>query len=364
MAVVGGGIAGCAAAYYLARAGASVTLMERAGPAAGASGLSAGGLNPLEGEHIPGPLARLAMWSYRLHLDLWDELAELTGADLSGRMVPWLRIALDEDDLPDVRRSLSAFSGARGFSGRLLDPTEVMEMEPRISPGVLCGALLWGNAAVDGRALTAALMTAAGRMGARFVRAAARVRVRGSDGSVEVGAGSQRLSAGAVIVAAGPWSAGVIGPSGVDLPIRPVKGEILRIDPPGPAYRLDIAYPGGEAHPKPDGLVWIGATVEEAGFDAEPSPSARRSLMADAARAVPDLARGAVAMHTACLRPVARDGLPVIGPAAGRDDLLVASGGGKKGVLLGPAMGKAAADTAIRGWTDVPVEGLGPGRFD
>ncbi len=303
------------------------------------------------------------MWSYRLHLGLWEELAGRTGAELSGRMVPWLRIALAEEDIPDIERSMRAFGDAEGFGARMLGPAEVLELEPRVSPGVLCGALLWGNAAVDGRALTAALMAAAEGMGARFVRAPGGVRVRARGGSVEVADGTDALRPGAVLVAAGPWSAEVLAPAGARLPVRPVKGEILRIDAPGPAYRVDVAYPGGEAHPKPDGLVWVGATVEEAGFDAGPTAEARRSLMADAARAIPDLARGRVAAHTACLRPAAPDGLPVIGRAAVRGDLFVATGGGKKGILLGPAMGLAAADIIVRGRTEAPVAGLGPERF-
>ena len=146
-------------------------------------------------------------------------------------------------------------------------------------------------------------------------------------------------------------------------PIRPLKGEILRLDPPGPTYRYDIGYPGGEAHPKPDGLVWVGATVEDVGFDTHTTEVAKKSLMADAVRAIPALAHSRVAEQTACLRPVTPDGLPVIGRVPGRDGLYVVSGAGKKGILLGPAMGKALSDLVTTGRTDLPVTGLSADRF-
>ena len=363
VAVIGGGIVGCSAAYYLSRAGADVTLVERAGIASGASGNSAGGINPLEGDHIPGPLAELAIWSYRLHLDLWSELPEETSVAFSERIVPWIRIALSEDDLPDLQRSFRAFNEAPGFSASMLDSSQVLEIEPRISGAVLGGVHMYGNAAVDSRCLTLALMTAAEERGAGFVWADGWPEPKVSGASLSVAGGSEVISAGAVVVAAGPWSGRVLESAGVRLPIRPIKGEILRLDPPGPMYRQDIAYPGGEAHPKPDGLVWIGATAEEAGFDTQVTDAARRSLTADAVRAIPALADSTVALQTACLRPATSDGLPAIGRVDGRHDLYVATGGGRKGVLLGPAMGRAIADLIVDGHTGAPIAGFGPDRF-
>ena len=361
--VIGGGVVGCSVAYYLSRAGADVTLVERVGVASGASGNSAGGLNPLEGDHIPGPLAELAIWSYRLHLDLWRQLPEETSVAFSERIVPWIRIALSEGDLPDLQGSFRAFDETPGFSARMLDSDQVLEIEPRISDAVLGGVHMYGNAAVDSRGLTLALMTAAEERGARFVWADGRPEPEVSGDCLSVSTGSEMIAAGAVVVAAGPWSGRSLESAGVRLPIRPIKGEILRMDPPGPMYRQDIAYPGGEAHPKPDGQVWIGATVEETGFDTRVTEAARGRLTADAVRAIPSLADSTVVLQTACLRPTTLDGLPAIGRVGGRHDLYVATGGGKKGVLLGPAMGRAIVDMIVDGHTDAPITGFSPNRF-
>ena len=337
-------------------------MLDRDGVAVHASGMSAGGLNPLEGEHIPGPLSDFALRSYRLHLDLWDELAERSDVGFSPSIVPWIRVAFTEDDLPDLDDSFRAFDDAKGFSSTRLDAKGVLEMEPRISPDVIGGVYLWGNAAVDSYQMTMALMTAAEAMGATFVRAEV-TGLRVEAGSVEVDVGSRTLRAGAAVVAAGSWTTNVLSKIGVHVPVRPLKGEILRLDPPGPMFRHDIAYPGGEAHPKPDGLVWVGATVAEAGFDTQTTDVARETLLADAARAIPILAKSTVAVQTACLRPVSPDGLPVIGRVPGQDDVYVVSGAGKKGILLGPAMGKAIADLVAAGHTDLPVGEFTPDRF-
>ena len=324
--------------------------------------MSAGGLNPLEGEHIPGALSEFALRSFRLHLDLWEELAERSDVGFCARIVPWIRIALTEADLPDLDSSFRAFDDAEGFSSTRLDARSLLEMEPRISPEVIAGVYLWGNAAVDSYALTMALMTAAEAMGTTFVRSEV-TGLRAEAGSVEVDAGFRTLRAGAAVVAAGPWTTNVLSRVGVHVPVRPLKGEILRLDPPGPMFRHDIAYPGGEAHPKPDGLVWVGATVSEAGFDTLTTDAARETLMADATRAIPVLAKSTVAVQTACLRPVSPDGLPVIGRVPGQDDVYVVSGAGKKGILLGPAMGRAISDLVMSGRTELPVDEFTPDRF-
>lgn len=361
--VIGGGVAGASAAFFLSLSGERITLLERDGVAGHASGMSAGGLNPLEGEHIPGALSDFAMRSFRLHLELWKELAERSDVTFAPRILPWIRIALSGDDLPDLESASQAFDGADGFSAELLDTAAVLEMEPRISSDVIGGVYLYGNAAVDSRALTLALVTAAEAMGTTFVRADVTGLSVDGDGRISVEVGSETLAAPSVVVAAGPWTSLLLRSSGIKLPVRPLKGEILRLDPPGPMFRHDIAYPGGEAHPKPDGLVWVGATVEDAGFDTRTSEGARARLMADAVRAIPILAQGKLSEQTACLRPVTPDGLPVVGPVPGRDGLYIASGAGKKGILLGPAMGKAIADLVVSGRTDLPVGPFAPDRF-
>ena len=143
--IVGGGVAGCAVAYYLALAGVKSTIIEREGLGTQASGYSAGGLNPLQGLGVPGPLSGLSIESYRMHLNLWDGLKEQTGIDYEGHIVTLLQVAFDENEASDLEGTIEVFSDADGFDAHRLDPGEVSALEPRINPGVVAGVYARGK---------------------------------------------------------------------------------------------------------------------------------------------------------------------------------------------------------------------------
>ena len=109
---------------------------------------------------------------------------------------------------------------------------------------------------------------------------------------------------------------------------------------------------------KPDGLVWGGSTEEDAGFDDRPSASARDSIMAGILALAPGLEAAEIVQHTACLRPVSVDDMPIVGALPGYEGLFAANGAGKKGILLSPVMGRmvAGAITGNPGRDPVPAE--------
>ena len=96
--VIGAGVAGCAAAYYLAREGLPVTIVERESAAFGASGYAVGLLNPLTGTGVPGPMEAMCLFSYQTHLALWEELEEQSGVDFQPELIPHLELTLTEED--------------------------------------------------------------------------------------------------------------------------------------------------------------------------------------------------------------------------------------------------------------------------
>ena len=112
--IVGGGAAGCATAYYLATAGVKTTIVERESVASKASGFSAGGLNPLQGAGIPGPLGPLAVQSYLMHLGLWDRLKSESGVDFSPAVISVVSVAFDDSGLPGLQESLELHQAADG----------------------------------------------------------------------------------------------------------------------------------------------------------------------------------------------------------------------------------------------------------
>ena len=137
----------------------------------------------------------------------------------------------------------------------------------------------------------------------------------------------------------------------------------MRLQAPGDPLRVSLAWNHNYATTKPDGLLWCGTTEERVGFDETPTAFGRDSIMSSVIEVLPYLEDAELVHHTACLRPVAPDGLPVIGPAPNNDGVFIASGTGRKGIFLGPAMARVAADLVIGKSSEVDVSGLSAGRF-
>jgi glycine oxidase len=359
--VVGGGAAGCGVAYFLARAGIKPLVLEREGVATQASGYAAGGLNPIHG--VPAPLMPLAMESFRMHVSLWDELKRATGSDCQSRIVSMLKIAFDETTLSASQEMHDLFEATEGFSAHWLDPDELHKLEPRLAPDVVRGLYLYGNGVVDSYLYTTQLAKAAAGFGAIFRSGHVHGLQRSANRVTEVVMEDGTIACGAVVLAMGPWARAAESWLGCSIPIEPLKGEILRLSLPGAALAHDILGPDVSLYSRSDGLVWCGATTEWRGFDQAPSDSARQFLLQGAIKLMPDAAHASVARHTVCLRPMAPDGLPIIGRAPAYDNVYLATGGGKKGILLSPAIGKAIADLISEGRTPLSIDTSTPERF-
>ena len=150
---------------------------------------------------------------------------------------------------------------------------------------------------------------------------------------------------------------------GLRVEVRPLKGQILRLRAPGPPFECSIGWDGNYATTKPDGLLWTGTTEEEVGFDDNPTTDARDMIMASLLKMIPSVVDAQLVQQTACLRPLAADGEPLLGRVPGWDGVYMATGTGRKGILLGPAMGRITADIITKGGSDIPIDAFDPGRF-
>ena len=360
--VIGAGIAGCAAAYYLAREGVKVKVVEREAPASGASGYAVGLLNPLAGTGIPGPLSAFAQAAFKVHKGLWADLQKGAGPEIQAQTAPHLQLCFTEEEVRAQRTAMAGWAATEGFAAEWLEAEEVLRLEPRISEDVLGAVLLREVGLVDSRRMTLALLQAAERLGATLVHdeVTGLQTDEGRVAGVRVRQGA--IGCDAVVVAMGPWSGKASRWLDIDLPIGPLKGQILHLEAPAKPLTHHMAGPG-QLVQKADGRVWLAATEEEAGFDLQTTEVARETLLARGARMVPCLREIEVVGHTACLRPIAPDRLPVLGQAPGWDGVYLATGAEKKGILIGPAMGRAVADLVARGETPLPVAPMTPDRF-
>lgn len=358
--IVGGGAAGCAVAYYLGLAGVRVSLIERQGIGTQASGYAAGGLNPLQG--LAAAVQPLAMASFQMHADLGATLKALTGRDGQLRQVSAVKLAVTDPDCAVLHVEHAQFEATPGFAAHWIDHAAMRELEPRITPDFLQALCLDGNRVVDSYQYTLQLAEAAQHYGATIRLGTVRGLQR-TDGRVTgVVLDDGVLACHAVVLAMGPWARAAEAWLGVSIPVEPLKGEILRMDLPGPALAYDFSTPGVSLYGRA-GQVWCGATTVWCGFDTAPSATARRTLLHGACALMPAMAHARIVQHTACLRPVASDWLPVIGHAPGWDNVYLAAGGEKKGILLSPAMGKAIADLITTGTTALDIAPCTPQRF-
>lgn len=361
--IVGGGIAGLTTAYYLARSGVRSVVIERDAIGSHASGFAYGGLSPLSGFGIPGPLAEVAQDGMRLHRELARSLLEETGIDVDFRVRSSLALAFTETDVRRLHAAMPWQQRQPGYAVRWLDFAEARRVEPRISDEALGATLTEGGGAVEPYRLVLALARAVERLGV-VVRHGRVIGLR-RDGGRITGVVLERevLDCATTVLALGPWSAEASDWIGVPIDVRPLKGQILRLQAPGPPIECSVGWGDNYATTKTDGLVWAGTTEEDAGFDEESTVAARDAIGAALLKMLPALADAQVAQQTACLRPVASDGLPVLGRAPRLDQVYVATGGARKGIVYGPAMGHAIADLILGRNTRVALDAFAPGRF-
>jgi len=360
--VVGGGVIGCAIAYHLAAAGVGVTLCERNEVAGEASGAAAGMLAPLSESPRPGPFVELCLASLRLYPALADVLHEETGIDIQYLPSGILRVALTEDQERELRHRLE-WQSALGLPLEWVDGEALRRLEPRLAPAR--GALYSPQEhQVSAGRLTQALAQAATRRGAVLQQGAAVTGLLANGRRVTgVRTASGKVSAGHVVLAAGPWTGAFARRLGVPLPVRPVRGQMLAF--------ADFALPlrhivWGEAAylvPKANGFLFVGATVEDVGFRSATTVRGQSALRRSARGLVPSLAHSEIASSWAGLRPGSPDGLPILGPVPGWEGLSVAGGHYRNGILLAPITGRLMAQLVTKGKTEASLAPFSPARF-
>ena len=365
--VVGAGAIGLCCAWRASQRGASVLVLDRAQPPAGATRVAAGMLAPI-GELAFGEpdLLRMTLDAGEMYPGFIVELeaaSELgTGYVQSGA----LHIALDRDEAAELRR-VHDLQRALGLGAEWLPPRRCRELEPGLTPSFNGGVHAPDEALVDPRQMSAALLA---------VLAAAGVEVRGGvevseallDGERIVGVRTEsggELSAAAVVLAAGAWSGTASWlPEAARPPVRPVKGQILELratNCQAPCERI-VASERVYLVPRPDGRLIVGATTEERGFDSAVTAGGVHELLREAYRLLPDVAEMELVESMAGLRPGTPDNLPLIGPGA-LDGLVLACGHYRNGILLAPLTGDAVAELLDRGELPESVAAADPERL-
>ena len=359
--IIGGGVIGCSIGYHLAKEGIGTTIVERGEIGKEASNAASGILSSLFGNPTD-PYTLLVNTSLSMFHELAPELAEASGIDIELVQCGELELALSEDEA-QILHSAVTEGGWRSSEAQWLDAQAVREMEPMLSESIAGGLFMPEVCRVNNQRLSAAYARSAGRHGAT-VREHAEVvgMVRSGLRISGVRLHNEEILADHVIIAAGPWSRTIAEVLGSHVPVRPVRGVNLNLQPVGRTINTVIHGGWGLLVPRNDGSVIAGATVEEADYDNRVTAGAVQDIMNMAELLVPSLRDASFNWALAGLRPGSPDDAPMLGAVPGWQGLHVATGHFRSGILLSAITGKLIADH-ITGEKPDLIEHFSPRRF-
>jgi glycine oxidase len=342
--IIGGGVIGLTTAYYLAREGVRVRLLDRAAPGSEASWAGAGIIPPGNPAGAKAAYDRLRAISSRAFPALAAELRERTGIDNGYRICGGIEVfEIVGHDAPRLWLE-------EGIEFQELSPSSVRELEPNARLTGPAAYLLPGMAQVRNpwhlRALVAAcqqigVAIESGREVAEFRTAGDRIE----GATTEDGTGH---AADRFLIAAGAWSQASLSKLGVQAGLHPVKGQIVLFRPPRAVIRRVIGFNKRYLVPRDDGRILVGSTEEpEAGFDKRPTRHGSGELIRFAMEVVPELANVDIEASWAGLRPGTPDGLPFLGPIPGWRNAFVATGHYRAGIQLSPGTAQIMTDLLV-----------------
>jgi sarcosine oxidase subunit beta len=379
--VVGGGIVGASCAYFLARAGARVVLLERFGLAAGTS-------SACQSNVSAGIGARGRQLAYfRACVAVYAELRS-EGMDFGWTTTPRLVVALTDSEATELRADVAIVRE----TGVAVDvwTGDPRQLEPRLAPTVPLVAIEHDAAQVNPMQATVELAQHARRAGARIVTGCAvTTLIRQGSRVIGVDSSAGRVTAEAVLLACGAWSRELAATAEIDLPVWPRKGHILVTEPrprwtdfniAGYAYEATLGhgFVSSEAHdptsgdpevgtvlqPLPQGQMLLGSSREFAGWDGSLSRSRLTSIARAGVAMLPTLAHVRVIRSYAGFRPWSPDGEPLLGPVPEAIGLWVATGHGGGGITGAPLAGQLIAELRAGGLGRIDPRPYRPERFD
>ena len=349
VAVVGGGVVGFFVAYRLAGMGVPVTLIDQEGPGAGATGNSAGNVQPASGDDGAYKIAlgaeSLALWRKYL-----PRIKEAGGNDFGDQDVRYLYAAVNENEESAVREVLSGLHAA-GLKADWVDGQTAREIEPKLSDSIIGGTLHQDCIQMDPKLFMTAFAPAAEAEGVTILRQKKAVGLTVSGGrirGVDLQDGSS-LECSSVVLAIGAWTGQAVSDwLGYDLPVEPYGLQKLHLEL-GAATPLNCAvrWNGVNIVCRRDGKVHAGSRFDPAGFDAKPSADAREWLLAQVAEVLPGFhVSGVETIAAFAASTPAR--IPLVGRLPGIDGVYLAVPS-TDGFLMAAVLGEMTAELMVNG---------------
>jgi glycine oxidase len=360
--VVGGGLVGLSVAWHLKKRGARPIVVDRQAPAQEASAAGAGML-PLHSVAFDTPeLYELSRLSYRLYPSWVRELKRASGLDPEWESSGSMGLLFSRAEENNAR-TLSKRLVELGMEVRWLNGQETRRLEPALPKDVRKAMYLPETVQIRPSAMCGMAVEAARRAGIP-------IHSNESVGSLIVRGGRIRgvktpkgiLQADAVVLTAGAWAPELLRPLGIDLPIYPLRGQVLLLQGPPSGIKRILFASGYYIVPRRGGELYVGSTLEKAGFEKAVTPEGISALATAARRMAPGLAPLQVSGYFAGFRPGSVDGHPFLGPVPGTEGLFIAAGHHTHGHLLAAASGHLMAQLILDGKTEMDLSPFAVGR--
>lgn len=347
--VVGGGLLGLLTAKLLHKSGVGVAVVEKGKIGKESSWAGGGIISPLYPWRYPDAVTRLAIWGQQHYPELCEQLAAETGIDPEWTQSGLLMPNLDDDEVEQAFTWAERF----GYNLKRIDFQQISQLEPHLSEQQ---SALWMESVAQIRnpRLVQSLKVSLEQRGIPLIEDFDVEQIVVSNGRVQgVEAGGVRVSANRVIVCSGAWSAKVLKTAGIDIPVVPVKGQMLLLKGESNFLKRITLSEGHYLIPRRDGRILVGSTLEYKGFDKVTTESAKEELLKVVEDLAPELSKFEIEKQWSGLRPgSSNDGIPLIGPC-GVDGLFINSGHFRNGVVLGYASSQLLVDMLMGRETNI-----------
>lgn len=360
--VIGGGVIGCAIAYYASRAGLRVTVLESTKFGGQGSSVAAGLVAPSPQIKEDGPFARLALASLAYLPQLRDELREDTGIDIELDERGTLKLAANDEEAQELVELLPT-KRQLGLDLHWLSANEVRQLEPGVTEAVRGAIYSPKEGQIDTSKLLAAYIEGAMRYGAQFARENAAKLLTHDAKVTGVEFPRGRIHAEHTIIASGAWASEQGKWLGLEIPIRPQRGQLVTVGKVEPELRHIIFCQEVYLAPRCNETTTIGASNDYTDYVQMPTVKGVIGLFSQGVEVVPSIVRATFIGARAGLRAKTPDKLPIIGPVPGWEGVSVAAGHNSNGLLLSAVTGQIVTAQLAAEDTPVDIRHYKPDRF-
>ena len=372
--VIGAGAIGCSIAYYLAKEGIKVALLERESFGSGSTAHATGFISLLGTEFTPGPSFEFGLESYNAFPALVEELQASTGMDLLYQRRPSLRLALEESEEQLIKEMM--VWQQEHVAMRWIDAAEVHELEPRLTPSLIGAVYEDESAKLDSYRLNLALGAAAENLGTQTINRKVTGLISDGDRITGVHTDGDDVFCDTVVVSAGLWSPEFQRDLNFPIPVGALKGERVLLKYAGDPLQVLISSPKrGHMISRMDGFLSVGSTggrdydqdqlYQGEDMDRVTTETARLEIMQRAIDVFPDLENAELVEQLAGSRPLSPDRVPISGPVPRKEGVVLATGHTTKGIHLAPGTARAVTEFIQGGSKQIPsgIDLFLPARF-